>query len=312
MIEYNKKSGHPSQEIIFEIPKGTSVINVASQLKEKGIVNNPLVFRLMYQILYYPTPIKAGEYKVVLPTSIKEVLQLLVKGQVYLRAITIPEGLTRLEIADLLANKLSFFPAEDFIAATASNTLIKDLDPEASNLEGYLFPETYYFPKGVTAFDVAKAMVEQFRQIFTPVWRARAIQLGFSVREIVTLASLIEKETSRPEERSLISAVFHNRLQRKMKLDCDPTIIYALKLCGKYDGRLGWKDLKLDSPYNTYLYPGLPPGPIANPGAAALEAALYPADVDYLYFVSRNDGTHVFSRTLQEHNRNVLLYQKNR
>jgi len=217
----------------------------------------------------------------------------------------VPEGLTRLEIADLLAT-----PAEEFIATTSTNELIKDLDPIAPNLEGYLFPETYSFPKGTSAREVAQAMVRQFRQTFNSAWQARTTQLGFSIRDMVILASLIEKETSNPEERKLISAVFHNRLQRKMKLDCDPTIIYALKLKGTYDGRLGWKDLKLDSPYNTYLYPGLPPGPIANPGHAALEAALYPADVDYLYFVSRNDGSHVFSHTLKEHNRNVQIYQK--
>ena len=310
MIEYNKKSGHPPQEIILEIPKGASVMKVASQLQEEGVINNPFVFRLMYQIRFSPAPIKAGEYKISLPTSIQEVLQLVVKGQVYLHSVTVPEGLTRLEIADLLATKLAFFPAEEFIATTSTNELIKDLDPIAPNLEGYLFPETYSFPKGTSAREVAQAMVRQFRQTFNSVWQARTTQLGFSIRDIVILASLIEKETSNPEERKLISAVFHNRLQRKMKLDCDPTIIYALKLKGTYDGRLGWKDLKLDSPYNTYLYPGLPPGPIANPGHAALEAALYPADVDYLYFVSRNDGSHVFSHTLKEHNQNVQIYQK--
>ncbi|MCP2620302.1 endolytic transglycosylase MltG [Candidatus Aminicenantes bacterium AC-334-K16] len=310
MIEYNHRPESLPQDIIFEIPKGASVISVSHQLKAKGIITHPFIFRLMFQVLYPDQPIKAGEYKIKTPISIKELLQVLTQGQVLLHSITIPEGLTRFEIATLLEKKLSFFSANEFIAATETTSLIKDLDPLATNLEGYLFPETYSFPKGTSPGEVVQAMVRQFRRIFSSSWQARASQLGFSVREIVILASLIEKETSQPEERNLISAVFHNRLKKKMKLDCDPTIIYALKLKGKYDGRLGWNDLKLDSPYNTYLYPGLPPGPIANPGQAALEAALYPADVDYLYFVARNDGTHVFSRTLREHNQNVLIYQK--
>lgn len=311
-IEYNRHPQSLPQEIIIDIPKGTSVIALSRQLKTKGIITNPFVFRLMFQVSYQDTPIKAGEYKIKTPISIKEILRILTRGQVYLHSVTIPEGLTRFEIASLLEKKLGFFPAEKFIAVTETTSLIKDLDPHASNLEGYLYPETYSFPKGTSPQEVVRTMVNQFRQIFSEPWQKRATQLGFSVREIVILASLIEKETSRPEERKLISAVFHNRLKKKMKLDCDPTIIYALKLQGKYNGRLGWKDLKLNSPYNTYLYPGLPPGPIANPGRSALEASLYPAKVDYLYFVSRNDGTHIFSRTLREHTKNVFIYQKRR
>lgn len=312
LIEYTRYPPSSPQEIIIDIPKGTSVITLAHQLKSKGIITNAFVFRLMYQVYYQNTPIKAGEYKINTPISIKDLLRLLTRGQIYLHSVTIPEGLTRFEIALLLEKKLGFFSADKFIAATEISSLIEDLDPQAPNLEGYLFPETYSFPKGTSPQSVVRTMVNQFRRVFTATWQTRASQLGFSIREIVILASLIEKETSQPEERKLISAVFHNRLKKKMKLDCDPTIIYALKLQGKYKGRLGWKDLKLDSPYNTYLYPGLPPGPIANPGRAALEAALYPAKVDYLYFVSRNDGTHIFSRTLQEHNKNVYLYQKRR
>ena len=154
------------------------------------------------------------------------------------------------------------------------------------------------------------AMVDQFISVFDLEWRQRAKNLGFSIREIVILASLIEEETSHPEERTLVSATFHNRLRIGMKLDCDPTIIYALKQDNAYTGRLRYRDLKLDSPYNTYIYPGLPPGPICNPGRESLKAALYPADEDYLYFVSKNDGSHQFSRTFREHQNAVNIYQK--
>jgi UPF0755 protein len=155
-------------------------------------------------------------------------------------------------------------------------------------------------------------MISQFRKVFSETWLQRADAIGMTVREIVILASLIEKETSLPEERSLISGVFHNRLRIGMKLDCDPTIIYILKEEGRYDGRLRTKDLRLDTPYNTYLYGGLPPGPIANPGRDSLEAALYPAEVDYLYFVSKNDGSHHFSQSFREHQNAVNKYQKKR
>jgi len=162
----------------------------------------------------------------------------------------------------------------------------------------------------VTASQIVKAMVSQFKKTFNQQMKTRADQLGMTVRQVVILASLIEKETSIPEEKNLIAAVFHNRLRRGMKLDCDPTIIYALKQEERFTGRLRWKDLKLNSPYNTYLYPGLPPSPICNPGLGSLQAALYPAEENFLYFVSKNDGSHYFSRSLKEHLRAVRKYQK--
>lgn len=236
---------------------------------------------------------------------------MITEGQVILHSITIPEGLTRLEIADLF-HDLDFLDKKDFLTASDNPALISSLDTQATNLEGYLFPETYHFPKETGREDIVKTMVSQFHGVFNTEWKKRADELGFSVRKIVTLASLIEEETSIPEERHLISAVFHNRLKIGMKLDCDPTIIYALKLEGRFQDRLRTKDLRYDTPYNTYLYGGLPPGPIANPGKDSLKAALYPAEENYLYFVSKNDGSHHFSRTFREHQNAVNKYQKKR
>ncbi|MCP2604312.1 endolytic transglycosylase MltG [Candidatus Aminicenantes bacterium AC-708-M15] len=201
-------------------------------------------------------------------------------------------------------------PKEKFIEASKRTSLIREFDKEAEDLEGYLYPETYHFPKGIDVNKIIETMVSQFKRIFKDEWRKRASELGMSIREIVILASLIEKETSVPEEKPLISAVFHNRLKKGMKLECDPTIIYALKKEGKYENKIRTRDKKFDSPYNTYVYYGLPPGPICNPGKESLKAALFPASVKYLYFVSKNDGTHYFSLSLKEHNRAVRKYQK--
>ena len=195
------------------------------------------------------------------------------------------------------------------MAAAHDPELIKRWKIPNDSLEGYLFPDTYYFHKGASALDVAGSMLEQFKHNISPEWRERADALGFSMHQIITLASLIEKEAGVATERPIISAVYHNRLRNNIRLQCDPTVIYAIP---NFDGNLTRKHLRLDSPYNTYRYRGLPPGPIANPGRASIEAALYPADVDYQYFVSRNDGTHQFSTTLRQHNNAVIKYQKRR
>ena len=199
--------------------------------------------------------------------------------------------------------------AAEFQAAASAAELIEDLDPEAPDLEGYLFPDTYALPRGATAARLVGLMVARFREAFDPALREAAAGRGLTVREAITLASLVEKETARADERALVASVYHNRLRRPMLLQCDPTVIYALEKAGTYDGNLRRADLSLDSPYNTYRYQGLPPGPIAAPGRAALEAAVHPAETDHLYFVSRNDGSHVFASTLREHNANVRKYQ---
>jgi UPF0755 protein len=237
-----------------------------------------------------------------------EVVEKLARGEVHGRNLTFPEGLTIEDMATLYEAR-EFGPARDFLEAAGDASLIADLDPAAPDLEGYLFPETYSLPRGTPASRLVAMMVERFRAAYPEALRRQAEEQGLTTREVVTLASLIEKETGKGEERPLVAAVYRNRLRIGMGMQADPTVVYALRKAGTYDGNIRREDLAVDSPYNTYRYPGLPPGPIASPGAASLEAALAPADVDYLYFVSRNDGSHVFARTLAEHNANVREYQ---
>lgn len=307
-----KIPSHAQPEKIFlVIEAGKGARAIAHQLREKRVIKKEWPFLLGYKILSTSKSLKAGEYAFLIPLSTREVLKTIVEGKVYLHPVTIPEGLTRREIADYLESQ-HFIHAGDFLEASSLTEIISSLDKEASNLEGYLFPETYYFPKGIPAEKIVSTLVSQFKSVFSEDWQKRAAEISMTPREVVILASLIEKETSIPEEKKLVSAVFHNRLRMGMKLDCDPTIIYALREKGIFKERLRTKDLKYDSPYNTYLNRGLPPGPISNPGRDSLEAALYPADEDYLYFVSRNDGSHHFSRSFREHQQAVIKYQKNR
>jgi UPF0755 protein len=253
--------------------------------------------------------LQAGEYRFDTAMSPAGVADKIRRGDVFLQAITFREGLTISQMSELYEGR-GFGPASEFVAAARSGTRIAALDPRASDLEGYLFPDTYSLPRRTTAEQLVERMVVAFEKVMTADLRGQAAARGMSVRELVTLASLVEKETGKPEERSLVSAVYHNRLRIKMALYCDPTVIYALERAGRYTGNLTRDDLQFDSPYNTYRYAGLPPGPIAAPGRASLEAAANPGDVPYLYFVSRNDGSHVFAETLDEHNRNVYEFQK--
>ncbi|UCE20731.1 MAG: endolytic transglycosylase MltG [Candidatus Aminicenantes bacterium] len=299
------------QKIFFVVEEGNGVQSIAQNLKEQGIIKKTWPFLLGYKIYFSSMSLKAGEYELSLPVSTKKILRILSEGKVYFHPVTIPEGLTRREIAQHL-DSLGIVDEEDFLEACSRTELLGSYDIEAENLEGYLFPETYHFTRGTSAETIVSTLVSQFKSVFTEEWRKRAIEINMTPRKVVTLASLIEKETSIPEERELVSAVFHTRLRIRMKLDCDPTIIYAMKEQGIYEGRLLRKHLKLDTPYNTYLRRGLPPGPICNPGKAALEAALYPSKEKYIYFVSKNDGSHVFSRTFKEHQRAVIKYQRQR
>lgn len=308
-LEFYRPVKTQPNTVIFEVERGQSVVEIADNLEKKGLIKKTWPFLLGYRIFFPGLSLKAGEYAIAIPDSPKNILRTLSEGNVYLRSITIPEGLIIPEIADLLDSE-GFADKEDFLEDAEDPSLIRDLDKEAENLEGYLFPETYRFAKGSSPEEIVAAMVYQFKTVFTQDWTDRAGGMGMTVRDVVTLASLIEEETSLVEEKNIISSVFHNRLNRGMRLECDPTIIYALKMDGKYDGRLLTRDLKYDSPYNTYLHPGLPPGPIANPGQDSLEAALYPADEKYLYFVSKNDGSHYFSRTFREHVNAVNKYQR--
>ena len=299
---------YPGAEVFVGIPSGTSTRDIGRQLAASGVVLDERTFRIALWRSGRDRQLQAGEYRFADPVSALVVVDTLARGQVHLRPITFPEGLTRREMAELFGRS-GFGTAEAFQAASERAELVMALDPEATDLEGYLFPETYALPRDATADDLVEAMVTQFARIFDEELRAQAAARELTIREVVTLASLIQRETGLDEERPVISAVYTNRLGRRMPLQCDPTVIYALQLVGLFDGNLTRDNLQFDSPYNTYRYPGLPPGPIAAPGAADLRAALQPADVSHLYFVSRNDGSHVFADTLREHNRNVREYQ---
>ncbi|HPW17693.1 MAG TPA: endolytic transglycosylase MltG [Candidatus Aminicenantes bacterium] len=293
-------TGQPREPVLFEVETGWSARNVIAHLGRAGLAADPLALRLAHRAFFADRSFKAGEYLFAPPLPPKDVLMRILAGRVHLASVVVPEGLTGDEVAALLRPG-DPAGAAAFRRAFEATELIADWDPEARDLEGYLFPDTYSLPRKATEEETVEAMVAGFRAVFDGDRRRRAAELGLSVREAVTLASLIEEETALPEERPLVSAVFHNRLKIGMKLDCDPTVAYALKRAGRYAGRLLLKDLKFESPYNTYLHPGLPPGPIANPGRASLDAALHPASEPYLYFVATGDGGHRFSRTLGEH-----------
>jgi UPF0755 protein len=300
--------GYAGAEQFVEVPAGSGSRAIGDRLVDAGVVRDPLTFRLALRLSGQGRRLQAGEYRFDQAMSPLEVIDKLSRGDVYLVSVTFPEGLTIPEMAKIFEER-GFGQAQDFVAAAANPEPIVPLDPDAPNLEGYLFPETYPLPRRVPAAQLVQAMTDHFARVFTPELRQAAEAQGLSVREVVTLASLVEKEASRPEERPLVAAVYANRLRIGMALQCDPTVIYALQLEGRYTGNLRREDLAMDSPYNTYRYPGLPPGPIASPGHASIHAAVHPADVDYLYFVSRNDGSHEFARTLAEHNRNVQRWQ---
>jgi UPF0755 protein len=295
-------------EVFVDIPAGAGPASIAQRLVDAGVVRDALTFRIAVWMSGRARELKAGEYRFDGPISAMDVVDKLARGDVYRRAITFREGLTLAEMAQVYEES-GLGRAEDFLAAARNPSAIKALDPQATDLEGYLFPETYQLRRDTPAGALVAQMVALFERTFTPPMREAANARGLTVREAVTVASLVEKETAVPAERPLVAAVYLNRMRAGMPMQADPTVIYALQRAGRYNGNLRRDDLQFDSPYNTYRYAGLPPGPIASPGRAALEATVAPADTDYLYFVSRNDGSHVFARTLSEHNRNVQEWQ---
>ena len=303
--------GYQGTEQFVEIPSGRGPSSIGKSLADAGVVRSSGVFRIALWLRGSGRRLQAGEYRFDRPMTAAEVVDKLAKGDVHVRAVTFREGLTVREMAAVFESS-GFGRAADFIAASKNASLIRDLDPAAPDLEGYLFPDTYTLPRNVTASQLIERMVGRFQKAVPEKLRQEATARGLSIRQLVTLASLVEKETAKPEERPIVAGVYTNRLKIGMGLQCDPTVIYALMLAGRYDGNIRKGDLQIDSPYNTYRYAGLPPGPIAAPGEASLQAAANPADVPYLYFVSRNDGSHVFSTTLDEHNRNVNEFQRRR
>lgn len=300
--------GYSGPEQFLEIGPGTSTAAIGRRLVEAGVVSSDVLFRAAVRWSGQSRNLKAGEYRFDEALSVLVVVEMLARGDVYALSLTIPEGLTIVEMADLYESS-ELGQAQSFIEAAQDAAVIRVLDPNAGDLEGYLFPDTYALPRSAAATDLVDMMARRFLAVYDERLQQLAAEQGLSTREVVTLASLIEKETGQADERALVAAVYRNRLRIGMGMQADPTVVYALRLAGRYNGNIRREDLQIDSPYNTYRYRGLPPGPIAAPGRASLEAALEPADVSYLYFVSRNDGTHAFADTLVEHNRNVRQYQ---
>lgn len=301
--------GYEGESRVVEVPRGTSVRGLARILRGQRIILSTLAFRTLVWLEGPQATVKAGKYEFRGASSLAQVTRHLLEGRVVHVQVTIPEGMRLREVVQHVVSQGLGDEAE-LLQAGRRTDWVQDLDPAALDLEGYLFPDTYRLASGITGEEVLKPMVDRFRMVFEPEWVKRARDLGMTVRQVVTLASLIEEETGAPEERPLIAAVFHNRLRQRMRLQCDPTVIYALERQGLYRGTLTRKDLKFDSPYNTYVYRSLPPGPICSPGRESLHAALYPEQADYLYFVSMNTGRHFFSRHLRDHERAVQLYQR--
>jgi UPF0755 protein len=297
-----------STKVIF-IKKGTPLRKVSEVLEQEGIIKNRHFFVFLTTILGKKARIKAGEYEFHTPMLPLDVLSALAKGQVKHHLVTIPEGFTLTQIAQLLEN-MNLVERKGFLQKTSSPAFINALGLSqlaGPTLEGYLFPDTYHLLREMDPEEVIQMMVHQFRKVFGPDFAHWASESGISEREVVILASIIEKETSLSEEKPLISAVFHNRLRKKIPLQSDPTVIYGIR---NFNGNLTKEDLMRPTPYNTYLLAGLPPTPICSPGRDSLLAAVRPAPVSYLYFVSKNDGSHYFSSDIEEHNRAVWKYQK--
>ncbi|MGD9906392.1 MAG: endolytic transglycosylase MltG [Vicinamibacterales bacterium] len=300
--------GYASEAQFVDIPSGLGPRAIAARLVAAGVVRDEATFRVALWLTGRARELKAGEYRFSDPQSAVEVVDTIAAGRIFTQPVTFREGLTLADMADVYAAR-GLGDRGAFLKAAADASLIADLDPGATDLEGYLFPDTYPVPRRMSAEALVAQMVRGFRAAFPPPLIEEAAAQGLSVRQVVTLAALVEKETARDDERPLVAAVYRNRLRVGMPMQADPTVIYALLQAGRWDGNLTRADLTLDSPYNTYRYPGLPPGPIAAPGRLALEAVVRPAAVDFLYFVSRNDGSHVFATTLAEHNRNVFEWQ---
>jgi UPF0755 protein len=280
---------------------------VAGELEEKKIITNKNLFLLWARLMGYSRNIKAGEYRLNSGISPLKILDILSKGIIITHAVTIPEGFNRKKIGELLG-KRGLVDEEEFLSLSGDPDVARRYGISGPSLEGYLYPDTYQFGLGMPAMSIIDVMVKRFWEMVGPL-QEETKQLGLNVEEVVTLASIVEKETGRPEERPIIASVFVNRLKNRMRLESDPTVIYGLE---DFNGNLIKKHLSRPTPYNTYVIRGLPPGPIANPGQKAIEAVLYPAKTDYLYFVSKNDGSHYFSKTLSEHNQAVAIYQKKR
>jgi len=293
----------PTGQKFVLLRPGYSTRRIAAELKSAKVIRSEYSF-VIWHFFHRKHSLKAGEYLFESPANEIDVHKRLVRGDIYVYTVVIPEGYTMFDIANAIQES-GLGSRDEFLKIAQSETaLVSDLAPEAHSLEGYLFPNTYQFTRTQSMPEMVSAMVKQFRQI------AQQIGLTNDVQKTVTMASIIEKETGIPDERPLVASVYYNRLANHIALDADPSVIYAELLNGNYQGALHHADMRIDSPYNTYRHPGLPPGPIGNPGKSSLEAAMHPAQTDYYYFVSDGNGRHRFAHSLEEHNRNVAAYRR--
>lgn len=297
--------GHRPAAVYVDIPHGTSRWQISGILSHDDVIRNRMAF-LLFSEWHFREPMQAGEYLIDRPINSREVFWKIAKGHIFVHTVVVPEGWTMYDIGNEL-DRQHICGRDEFLIEAHNTALISDLAPRAESLEGFLFPSTYEFMRHTTCEEVAKRMVANFRAVWESIDPGDSDPLpqGLSVEQVVTLASLVERETPNAAERPLVAAVFYNRLRLGYPLQCDPTVQYAFRLVGHLEHDVHPSDLRINSPYNTYEHRGLPPGPIANPGEASLQAALSPADTDYLYFVANAEGGHSFSRTLAEHNRNV-------
>lgn len=300
----NQKSG----QILFNIEPGQSLKTISRNLENKGLITSWAFFKWLAKFENAEKRLQAGEYLLSASFSPKHILDTLLKGRVKLYKITFPEGLNLTEVAERIEKK-GFCRSDKILILCKDPEFIHRTGIKANSLEGFLFPDTYFFPKKTSCETILTTMVNRFKQVFSLEWELKAQSLNLSIFEVVTLASIIEKETGDSSERPIISSVFHNRLKKRMRLESDPTVIYGIE---NFDGNITRKHLQTITPYNTYKIKGLPVGPIASPGYYSLEAALFPDKTDYLFFVSKKDTTHHFSKTIQEHNRAVRKYQLNK
>lgn len=295
-------AGPHSQQLV-QLKPGSSARRIAADLHRAGIIRSEYAF-LLWHYLSGHQSLKAGEYSFDHPARAAEVHDRIARGDIYFHTLVIPEGFNIFDIATAV-EAAGLSRRDDFLQVVREQApLVHDLDPKAPSLEGYLFPDTYHFTRTQSPHDIAAAMVHRFRQA------SHEIGLAQDIHEMVTMASIVEKETAASAERPLVASVFYNRLARNMALDTDPSVIYAALLSNRFRGTIYQSDLKYNSPYNTYKFAGLPPGPICNPGKASLAAAMHPASSDYFYFVSDNQGHHRFAQTMQQHISNVSAYRR--
>ena len=294
--------------VIVDIPTGSSFLKLTEILNDAGMIKSRILFYGLAVTRRALSSIRAGEYEFNTSMTPSDVIAKLLRGEIKTYKVTIPEDFSVKEIAARLM-EFKLIDEESFFELAEDKEFLSSVGIKADSIEGYLFPETYYFDRSMSTRQIMKQMVTEFRKKVTPAMLDRANKMGFSVQQYITLSSIIGKESGNDAEKPLISAVFHNRLKRKMRLQSDPTAVYDLE---NFEGAVKRSHLRRNSPYNTYIISGLPPGPIANPGLVSLKAALYPAGVNYLYFVLQRDGFHFFSSSLEMHNRAVSRYRVNK